>query len=394
MSRYRVEPDRRLRWLHVMLPLAFSLSVVLSWKLWVSSRLFPLSPVSAALPPLPFPLDYLGLLLLLGCLVASAIAAQPRTLLLTGCALAVGLSLWDQMRWQPWVYQYLCMLTALGLYAGKTPADTQQRAALTICRLIVVATYFWSGVHKLNATFVRETWPDLASAVLRLLPPAVQQLPPVVWLSIPLLEMGVGLGLLARPSRQAAVLLGLVTHLVVLTCLLASGKNRVVWPWNLAMAGCVVALFWHDRDTTPRTLLRPQNAFHTLILLLFGVLPALSLLDRWDAYLSSALYSGDIHQAVIYGSPAIMARLPAPIQPYIWQGTTPFFVDLNRWAYGELHVPLYPEPRVYRSIMAQICASVGNATELKLRITTRPHLLTGHRASEYYDCQHLYGDGL
>jgi len=333
-------------------------------------------------------------LLLLGCLVASAIAAQPRTLLLTGCALVVVLSLLDQMRWQPWVYQYLCMLTALGLYAGKTPAGTHQRAALTICRLIVVATYFWSGVHKLNATFVRKTWPDLASAVLRLLPSAVQQLPPVVWLSIPLLEMGVGLGLLARPSRPAAVLLGLVTHLVVLTCLLASGKNWVVWPWNLAMAGCVVTLFWHDRDTTPRTLLRPQNAFHTLILLLFGVLPALSLLDRWDAYLSSALYSGDTHQAVIYVSPAIMARLPVPIQPYIWQGTTPFFVDLHRWAYGELHVPLYPEPRVYRSITAQLCASVGNAAEIKLRITTRPHLLTGRRASEYYDCQHLHGDGL
>src|SRR5262245_12935473 len=220
MTRYGVEPDRRLRWLHVMLPLAFSLSVVLSWKLWVSSRLFPLSPVSVALPTLPFPLDDLGLLLLLGCLVASAIAAQPRTLLLTGCAFVVVLSLLDQMRWQPWVYQYLCMLTALGVYAGKTPAGTHQGAALTICRLIVVATYFWSGVHKLNATFVRETWPDLASAALRLLSPAVQQLPPVVWLSIPLLEMGVGLGLLARPSRQAAVLLGLVTHLVVLTCLL------------------------------------------------------------------------------------------------------------------------------------------------------------------------------
>ena len=122
-------------------------------------------------------------------------------------------------------------------------------------------------------------------------------------------------------------------------------------------------------------------------------MPAFSLVDLWDSYLSSALYSGNTDQAVIYVSPAVIARLPAALHPHIWQSSQPFFLDTNRWAYGELNVPLYLEPRIYRKVTEQICAYADNSSEIRLRIKKKPNPFTGLRESEYYDCDHLGASG-
>jgi hypothetical protein len=153
--------------------------------------------------------------------------------------------------------------------------------------------------------------------------------------------------------RQAAVVAAVATHACILVLLVVARENTVVWPWNIAMACFVVILFWRDRDTTARDVLVPRGAFHGLVLILFGALPALSFIDRWDSYLSSALYAGNTDQAVIYVSPEVIARLPAAIRPHIWQRSSPMFLDINRWSYEELNVPAYPEPRVYRRITSR-----------------------------------------
>ena len=50
--------------------------LVLSPKLWVSKRFFPLTPVAQFLKPLPYPFDYAVYILLLALL--AAIAVMPR----------------------------------------------------------------------------------------------------------------------------------------------------------------------------------------------------------------------------------------------------------------------------------------------------------------------------
>jgi hypothetical protein len=370
--------------------LAIAGSLLLSWKLWISSRLFPLAPVSNSLPAIPYPVDYIWFLSLLALLAAISFVSRPRKLILVFLGLAVLLSLWDQTRWQPWFYQYLFMLAAVGLFAWKKPEAANNRAALDACRLIVVSTYLWSGVQKLNVTFVRETWPDMAGFLPSSWQSAVNQVPSFLILVIPFMEILIGLGLLSRRFRNGAVMLAAATHVAILMLLVVSGENIVVWPWNIAMVLFVWILFWQDKETTARRILVGKKAFHTLVLILFGVLPSLSFVDLWDSYLSSALYSGNTYQAAIYMSPSVMARLPAAIHPHIWQRSKPFFLDINRWGYGELHVPVYPEPRVYRHITKQICQYAETDSNIELRIKERPDPLTGRRGSQYYDCDHLY----
>jgi hypothetical protein len=152
----------------------------------------------------------------------------------------------------------------------------------------------------------------------------------------------------------------------------------------------VIVLFWRDGETTARNLIVPKHWLHAIALLLVGIMPAFSLFGWWDSYLSSALYSGNTDQAVIYISPEVIARLPAAARPHVWQETRPFFLDINRWSYGELNVPLYPEPRIYKSIAKQICAYAGvYSPDVRLRIKLKPNLFTAYRNSVFYDCDHL-----
>ncbi|MFN2621530.1 MAG: hypothetical protein ABR611_01680 [Chthoniobacterales bacterium] len=388
-SGLNLAPERQVALLIRVTALAIACSFLLSWKLWVSSRLFPLVPISNHLPAIPYPLDYIGFVSLLVLLAVISFFTRSRTLILVFLGLAGALALWDQMRWQPWFYQYLFMLAAVGLLKRRQTETPNNHAALDACRLIVASTYFWTGFQKLNVTFVRETWPDMASFLPSFCQSVVKQVPSYAILVIPLLEILIGFGLLTRRFRNRAVVLAIATHVAILILLFLTGENIVVWPWNIAMVLFVCILFWQDKKTTARRILVGKRAFQWLILLLFGLLPALSLVGLWDSFLSSSIYSGNTYQAAIYLSPAVMSRLPAPIRPHIWQSSEPFFLDINRWAYAELHVPVYPEPRIYRRVARRICQYAAGVPKISLWIRQKPDLVTGSYGSEYYDCETL-----
>jgi len=190
----------------------------------------------------------------------------------------------------------------------------------------------------------------VAEPLLRFLPHGAKSLPLFTGLIVPLLEICTGLGLLTRKFRNASVILAVATHAVILTLLISAGENTVVWPWNIAMCFMVLILFWQNRETTAKQILVPKRVLQALVLILFGVLPVLSLFGLWDSYLSSALYSGNNYRAVIYVNRPAIDRLPVVLYPHIWQRTEPWFLDMNRWAYDELNVPIYPEPRVFRTV--------------------------------------------
>jgi hypothetical protein len=200
--------NRRLTWLRIVTAIALVCAFVLSWRLWISSRLFPFSPVISSLPAIPFPLDYIWFVALIGLLLAIAATVQPRRLVIVFLVSAGLLSLLDQMRWQPWFYQYFFLLAGLGICAWKKPEAKTNRTAINSSALIIASTYFWSGVQKLNATFLSQTWPILSKPLLRFF--ALGRVLPISFgLSIPLVEIGMAFGLLTRRFRKASVLVAL-----------------------------------------------------------------------------------------------------------------------------------------------------------------------------------------
>src|SRR5262249_8306995 len=155
------------------------------------------------------------------------VVPRSRWSLVALLVLATTLALWDQTRWQPWFYQYLLMLGALAWAAWRAKEPHAQQAALGVCRLVVAATYAWSGVQKMNATFTSEVFPFLVQPLLSMLPRAIRPLIVGSGPVVPFVEVGIGVGLLLRPVRPFAVAAAVVMHVLLLLLLGPRGHN-----WN------------------------------------------------------------------------------------------------------------------------------------------------------------------
>jgi hypothetical protein len=277
------------------------------------------------------------------------------------------------------------MFAALAWAAWKPNDPERQRAALGVCRLIIAATYAWSGVQKMNATFVTVVCPWL----LQPLPEAVRPLLGWAGYVAPFVELGVGVGLLIPWVRPAAMVGAVAMHVALLLILGPTGHdwNSIVWPWNLAMIAMVLVLFWRTGDVGPRSILWPRGCLYArAVLLLFGVLPGLHLVGWWDGYLSAALYSGNTMDARLQGGPEQRERLPAEVRPDLAPSGEGWRLSLTSWSMRELNVPAYPARRVYRRVAEELAGRAEPPLELELVVSEQPCWRSGERRETVYRC--------
>jgi Methylamine utilisation protein MauE len=329
--------------------------IALSLKLWFPfDRLYPAAPFTTWMGAGAPWIDVILSLVMIGALLAGywKIALGALTILV----------LRDQSRLQPWAWEYALLTLALMLPA----------AGLKSCRAIVIALYLWSGLQKLNATFATRTWLEVTGG----------HLPAFAWVAIPLGEIAIGVALMFERTRRAAVIAAIALHASIVVMLIASHENSVVWPWNIALAMLVAVLF--------RGAVQGQGRMNWALVAVAGVLPALSFVDRWDPYLSCALYSGNTAQAVVIVGADVVPRLPTVIARNTWQESPPRFIDLNRWSYDELNVPAYPAERVFREVASEVCRQYADSGSL--RILGRPHPLNGARSATTIPCEALAGE--
>jgi hypothetical protein len=358
----------------------------LSPKLWVSSRLYPLTPVWPFLKPFSFPGDYIVFFAVIVLLIAASVTPRREILVALFVLLAL-LALQDQSRWQPWFYQYVFMLLAIVL-AG----PDRQEAALNTCCLIVAATYIWSGLAKLNPNFMNETFPFLVGPFIGRWPEAAQSKALHLAIVTPFLECGIGAGLLTRRFRRVAAFAAIAMHGLILIALgpLGRGFNVVVWPWNLAMIAFLLILFVRRKgEPAPRDIIWGRAfAFQKIILVLFGVMPVLSFFNLWDHYLSSALYSGNRNDGAVYVSDDVFDRLPEPIEDYVYEdGPNRNRLSLYEWSLGEMNVPSYPELRIYKNVARRICGYAlggsGDGSGVELVVQGKFALVNSNRRLTY-----------
>jgi hypothetical protein len=375
--------------------------LMLSPRLWLTARSYPLVPVWDGLPLVPSPWDWLVLGTLLAALGAVVGSRRPRLAMLVFVILAALWSLGDQTRWQPWFYQYLFMFAALAL--GAAPDDLERgQSSLNGCRLIVASMYVWSGLQKVNVDFATDVFPWLMDPLLKHLPEGWQASINGHGWEAGFVECALGLGLLVWPLRPVAVVGALTMHLVILFSLGPWGHawNTVVWPWNLAMMMFVVILFARTRPVMPWHILWPRRfLFARVTLLLFGVLPLLSFFEWWDCYLSAALYSGNTPDARILICQEVYDQLPREARRHVQlravvpdevadlddpDSACPYEVDVNSWSLAELNVPPYPAERVFRGIACRLAAlpdHAGGSADARVivRLQGRSDWRTGKR---------------
>lgn len=380
----------RLRLFKIALAGGFLLGIFFAWRLWVSTRSFPLTPVGSALPAIPFPWDYFlaGLLVLL--LLALAAAARPRPHIVALLVLLLVLALGDQSRWWPSFYEYTLMFAVLAFYSWRDD-DTSARPVLNTLRLIISGVYFWSGAQKLNPYFAPSFRERFVAPYETLLPAAMRDAAPYLIQAAPFLEIAFAVGLLAKRGRAAALAGALAMHIVIFFGIgpLAAGWNNSAWAWNLATAAFVVILFYREKEETLRSILGhwrfPPKA---LAWMLIGVLPALNFAGRWDAALAFNVYSGNARDAALYVNETARSRLPPEIERHFKPASLGRSMLLVwDWTAAEFNAGPYAELRIFKNVLRRLCAYAVHPSDVQLVVRERATWANGwSRPLVKFDC--------
>jgi len=382
--------ERRLR---IAIVAGLLAGLALTPRLWLSDRLYPLTPIARFLQPIPAPWDRILYAALLLTLLIIALVKRPAKWIAVSAVLALVEVAFDQSRLTPWFYQYLAMLLALAFYYryGVTP-DDDRHPVLNACRLVMVGVYFWSGLQKLHTDFMFRIFPWMIQPFTRALPHSLVAVLNSFGVVAPFLEIAIAIGLLSRRFRIYAIFGALAMHAFILLAIgpLGNQFNNVVWPWNVAMLAFLAILFWKRPSLSSREIVWPRTAIQWVLLALFGIAPALSFFNLWDSDLSAALYAGTRNSPSLYVTNALADRLPKDILQHVFLSGQPGInkIDLFGWSLADLNAPVYPEPRIYKSVGRYLCSYADAPSDVNL-VIKRSRVLFVSDLQESYDCTAL-----
>ncbi len=388
--------EKRLATVARTLALAMLLCLGFSWRLWISTRLYPLVPVLGLVPRFPWLLDGAVLGLLVGLLTALAFRPLSRPLAAAVVAVVAVLFLQDQSRLWPSFYLFFFLLLLLSSH-GREGGEPAAGRTLAGMRFAVAMAYFWGGVQKLTPHFFYEEFPWFVKPLTDLVPVPIPGLPVIAALAAGF-EVLFGLGLLTKRFRAVALYEGLAMHALILICIgpLRGNWNDSAWIWGQTMAVLLVLLFyaappfriavmfdgapaWNLSSLEALTHFRPSAALRVFlafihrsilqtprvqaaVVVFLGLLPVLNNVNRWDSALSFNIYSGNVSRAqvILYADEA--ATLPPEMAAHVAiQGEWAVF-DPNAWSMQQFNAGVYPEERIFRAILAVVCGKLPTAS--------------------------------
>ena len=364
----------RIFWLKAIVILGFCLGLAMSYRLWIGPRSYPMSPVFDFLPQAAHPVDYVLFAALFALAGAMLVSPKPQKFIAAFLAITIVFCLLDQTRWQPWVFLYGFLLATLALFSWRGEDVAGRGRTLNVARLIIVGTYFFSGLQKANWNFTQNDFPWIVSPITDVVPAAA---PELHWLgmAVPLIQVAFALGLLTRRFRRISLIAAVAMHVLILSMFgpLGLNWNDIIWPWTAAMAVLDILLFGSDQEFSWRDIIcSGRHPYHVAILVVFVGLPFLSFVNVWDSYLSAALYSGNLTEGAVYLNDRGGGSLPEGFKKYLVHTSNDTnVINLQRWAIEDLNVMPYPEVRVYRKVARDVCLQLKNPADLVLLVRER-----------------------
>jgi hypothetical protein len=236
-----------------------------------------------------------------------------------------------------------------------------------------VGVYLWSGLHKFNDGFISTTFDKMLRELMFIENPITRSGYHFLGYLIPVLEVGLAIALVFKRTRNIAVFFGIAMHIIILMYLLKLGHNTVVYPWNLAMIFCLIILFY--KNSNSMNFIRESDlqvkVLSGIVALFFILLPALSLFNLWDNYLSFKLYSGRTNHYCVTLPLAEVQKVDKELHPYLWniqRVPNKYWIYLNKWSMDELNVPMYPATRVFKKVGKPFCAQENQINGLRFFI--------------------------
>jgi hypothetical protein len=346
--------------------LALLCTLALSWRAYIpTERIFALSPVIEIFRSTPVWLDWIILILNIGCLVWLVIKPLQRAPAGGALVCTVFGVLQDLLRFQPYTYMY-CFTILWAVFFTSRSIDA--------LKIMVASVYVWGGVHKINATFFLSLFPEFIEP-LYLFPKEPSLLAALIVLAmffVPVFEATIGLLLVFSPrERRLATGMAFVMLVVVLTSLGLDDDawNLIVWPWNIYLFLLVFMLLYMPARADEKVHLRfDMPTLATIVL--FSITPALALFGWGHSYPAFKLYSGNTKRAeVILSQDENMARLPNSLRQLIGRAHRLPLVD---WTADEFELVVYPESYVFRRGAKGLCPYLSDGQHAKLRVYDPP----------------------
>lgn len=390
-------PDLRrpnnLLWVGRVVVVSLLAGMAAGHRVWIGPRGIPLFPVWGGVRDVPgiggpVLVGASALLLVTGLWSKGSFDARR---IAAGLGLLLVVLAVDQLRWQPWVFEYVLILGGLAVGAGRAiPAGDGERRVQDLWRIVFASLYFWSGVHKCHYRFVHHAYVFLVEPLFGSLPEPLYGLVLKIGYLVPVVEAGLGVGLLVPRFRRLVVLGILGMHAFILACLMARGWNYAVWPWNIGNALCVYLLFRDESRVAWGKVVRWW--YGGFVAFLVGVMPLFSFWGLWDSYLSWALYSGDLKVAYAHVRPGSADRIPHFVRRHfkLYEEQDWFQLDVTTWSIAEVGVPFYPQDRVYLALGEWLGSFLDEEGKGIMVLRGRPDWLTGERGRAEYDLWSLH----
>lgn len=331
---------------------------VMSFSLWMNDRTFPLIAVHPLFQNSNQNFHiviYAGSLLLL----STTLFFKPKKkLLLVLLVLEIVACLSDYTRWQPWQFMYCSMLFIFIICFNDT------KKAFQWVGVILVSTYIYSGLHKLNSHFIDNMWVEsILKDFLNLSSTTIIKFKLTkIGLLLPIIETLAGVGLLSKFWQKKAAYMLILMHLLLLLILgpIGLNYNKIVWPWNIAMI-CLLYLIFIKQSTMVfnfNLLLSPSLM---LIAFLWIIMPLCSFWGKWPHYLSNDLYSAKAMGMQLTIKHKNLSNNPlVAFSNGVHKEDSTITVNIQHWAMQELGTPQFPEWFYYQKMATLLKATYQN----------------------------------
>ena len=341
-------------------------SVLLSLPLWgLGIRHLP----QVGLLPIPGAVDPILSGILILALLATIVGGLRRPWSLVILYSLTTLFLTDLARFRSFTFLYFCIFFThtVAILRDEVP---YYETVVRYWKWFIAMLYFWSGVHKLNATFLVRVGPFLLESIQQKLSLSTEF---IILCSalIPLAELLLGVLLWFARTQKLAVLGLLGMHTFILLTLGPLDKNisQIVWPWNITMCGLLCVLFLR----TPKTLTINRTPGDAMLLIVFFLLPAFHVFDRWNGELSFNMFSGRVPEVYIYPEKGDQEAAPKHLRHVIKHEGGIDFIDLNAYALDDIKVLAFEEPFALRIYTESLCKQLP---ESKVIIKQPPPLFS------------------
>ena len=349
---------QKIKWTQNLAILGFLVTAIYAPELWINTKDFPTIPLFENIytPSNPFDLILAGIFF---GLMFIQIFKPKKIIGLSISFLYIYLCFVDQNRLQPYFHQSILTVLFINIF----PSQGRERTIVFAVSLLFFATYFWSGIHKLNAIFY-EQW---LGALLKHFSFVPKQLLQAFTYAVPYIEALLGICLFINKTRKLAILgiVGMHATIVVMLFYLGYGFNVV--PWNLQNILSVIVLFWsYQTKNTLDTFFKNFNYKKTIAITFTILLPFSNLFGYWDHLLSFSFFTSKLNYYYIeLNNDDLKEKLPQHIKDYYRTVDDKTVIYANEWAGDINRVLFYPEKRciLYLEKYIQNFADIENKEE-------------------------------